>query len=73
MYSPPRAIVYLEGKISSLSGDIRKALDVCRRSLELAETQARKQVPPRCLSSPTQIGQVDLPQIRQVVNQVYGS
>jgi hypothetical protein len=26
----PRAIAFLAGKISSLSGDIRKALDVCR-------------------------------------------
>eukprot|EP00093_Oithona_nana_P001868 01868.XXX_9816_11426_1 [CDS] Oithona nana genome sequencing. len=30
-------------KISSYSGDIRKALDVCRRALELAEIEARKQ------------------------------
>jgi len=88
----PRAIAYLAGKISSLSGDIRKALDVCRRALELAETLARKQtllkpMTPRGLASPSQsprkgyknpkmlpqIGQVDMPQIMKVVNQVYGS
>jgi len=88
----PRAIAFLAGKISSLSGDIRKALDVCRRALEMAETVARKQtllkpMTPRGLASPTQsprkgyknpklltqIGQVDLPQIMKVVNQVYGS
>jgi len=88
----PRAIAFLAGKISSLSGDIRKALDVCRRALELAETVARKQtllkpMTPRGLASPTQsprkgyknpkvlpqIGQVDMPQILKVVNQVYGS
>jgi len=88
----PRAISYLAGKISSLSGDLRKALDVCRRALELAETLARKQtllkpMNPRGLGSPTQsprkgyknakalpqIGQVDMPQIMKVVNQVYGS
>jgi len=88
----PRAIAFLAGKISSLSGDIRKALDVCRRALELAETLARKQsllkpMTPRGLASPTQsprkgyknpkmlpqIGQVDMPQIMKVVNQVYGS
>jgi len=88
----PRAIAFLAGKISSLSGDIRKALDVCRRALELAETVARKQtllkpMTPRGLASPTQsprkgyknpkmlpqIGQVDMPQIMKVVNQVYGS
>jgi len=88
----PRAIAYLAGKISSLSGDLRKALDVCRRALELAETLARKQtllkpMTPRGMASPTQsprkgyknpkmlpqIGQVDMPQIMKVVNQVYGS
>jgi len=88
----PRAIAFLAGKISSLSGDIRKALDVCRRALELAETVARKQtllkpMTPRGLASPSQsprkgyktpkqlpqIGQVDMPQIMKVINQVYGS
>ena len=88
----PRAISYLAGKISSLSGDIRKALDVCRRAIELAETNARKQtilkpLTPRGLASPSQsprkgyknprmlpqIGQVDVPLIIKVVNQVYGS
>merc|ERR1719216_230966 len=38
-----RAIAFLAGKIASLSGDLRKALDVCRRALELSETIARKQ------------------------------
>ena len=84
----PRAIAYLAGKISSLSGDIRMALDVCRRALELAETLARKQtllkpMTPRDMDSPTQsprkgyknpkVTQVDVPQIMKVVNQVYGS
>lgn len=53
-----RAIAFLAGKISSLSGDLRKALDVCRRALELAETMARKQtllkpMTPRGLASPS--------------------
>jgi len=38
-----RAVTFLAGKISSLSGDLSKALDVCRRALEMAETEARKQ------------------------------
>ena len=55
----PRAIAFLAGKISSLNGDIRKALDVCRRALELAETLAKKQtflkpMTPRGLASPNQ-------------------
>jgi len=88
----PRAIAFLASKISSLSGDLRKALDVCRRALELAEAAVRKQtllkpMTPKGLASPgmsprkgykspkalPKIGQVDLPQIMKVVNQVYGS
>jgi len=88
----PRAIAFLAGKIASLSGDLRKALDVCRRALELSETIARKQtllkpMNPRALASPSksprkgylnpkalpQVGQVDVPQIMKVINQVYGS
>ena len=87
-----RAIAFLAGKIASLSGDLRKALDVCRRALELSETIARKQsllkpTNPRGLASPAksprkgylqpkaaaQAGQVDVPQIMKVINQVYGS
>ena len=53
----PRAISFLAGKISSLSGDLRKALDVCRRALELAETMTitknQELLPPRSLASPS--------------------
>ncbi len=40
----PSALQYLGGKISSSSGDLRKAIDVCRRAVELAETTAKKQL-----------------------------
>ena len=33
----PAAITFLAAKISTLSGDVRKALDVCRRAIELSE------------------------------------
>ena len=88
----PRAIAFLASKISALSGDLRKALDACRRALELAESDVRKQIllkpmkptglanldvsPCKGYKSPKvlpKIGQVDLPQIMKVVNQVYGS
>lgn len=39
----PAAIQLLAGKVASIAGDVRKALDVCRRAVELCETQARKQ------------------------------
>ena len=37
-----RAISFLAKKIATLSGDLRKALDVCTRSLEMAETMVWK-------------------------------
>ena len=40
----PSALQYLGGKISSSSGDLRKAIDVCRRAVELAEETAKKQL-----------------------------
>lgn len=40
----PSALQYLGGKISSSSGDLRKAIDICRRAVELAETSAKKQL-----------------------------
>ena len=39
----PAAIQLLAGKVAAIAGDVRKALDVCRRAVELCETQARKQ------------------------------
>jgi len=40
----PSALQFLGGKISSASGDLRKAIDVCRRAVELAETTAKRQL-----------------------------
>lgn len=40
----PSALQYLGGKISASSGDLRKAIDVCRRAVELAETASKKQL-----------------------------
>lgn len=40
----PSALQFLGGKISSSSGDIRKAIEVCRRAVELAEASAKKQL-----------------------------
>lgn len=36
------AVEYCARKIASCSGDIRKALDVCRRAVELVESKSRK-------------------------------
>ena len=39
----PSAVMFLAGKVSAVAGDARKALDVCRRAVELCEIQARRQ------------------------------
>lgn len=72
----PLAVKFLAGKISSLSGDIRKALDVCRRAIELAEIEYRKQsilAPLTDDGGSTTVKQIDLPQILRIFNEVYSS
>lgn len=39
----PSAVQLLAGKVAAIAGDVRKALDVCRRAVELCESQARRQ------------------------------
>ena len=82
----PVAIQLCARKIGSCSGDIRKALDVCRRALDLVEANdstLSSNVQPLKASndnsdSPKKTGYkngpkiVDIPQIMSVLNQVYG-
>jgi cell division control protein 6 len=37
------AIQFCARKISAVAGDMRKALDVCRRAVELVETDVKSQ------------------------------
>jgi cell division control protein 6 len=78
----PAAITFLAAKISTLSGDVRKALGVCRRAIELAELEARKQTLLKPLSNTASpnigranlsIKPIDVPQILKIVNEVYCS
>lgn len=70
-------------KIGSCSGDIRKALDVCRRAMDLVETQTGLSVQPLKDSNDHRFNAessnkvelkkcVDIPQIMTVLNQIYG-
>lgn len=64
----PAAVKFLAGKISSVSGDIRKALDVCRRAIEMGEMEHRRNrangLPPK---------QIEMGQILKIFNEVYSS
>ena len=39
----PSAIQFCAMKVAAVAGDMRKALDVCRRAVEAVETEVKKQ------------------------------
>ncbi|CAG0879291.1 unnamed protein product [Cyprideis torosa] len=39
----PNAVAFLAGKVAALSGDVRRALDICRRAIERVETEFKNQ------------------------------
>lgn len=74
----PAAVQFCARKVSAMSGDARKALDVCRRAVEKLGGEIRKQT----VLSPNGEGpaptttvprRVTLPQISAVLSEVYGS
>ncbi|XP_042892016.1 cell division control protein 6 homolog isoform X2 [Penaeus japonicus] len=80
----PTAVMFLAGKVASVAGDVRKALDVCRRAVELCEIQARRQSvlkptngspskSPTKRPSPPPMKMVEVPQVLAIFNEVYGS
>ena len=77
----PAAINFLSAKISALSGDVRKALDVCRRAIEVAESESRKQTllskpltqSPGMNATVANFKPIDIPQIMKIINEVYCS
>ena len=42
----PDAVQFASRKVAAVSGDARRALDICRRAVEMAETQAQEEVNP---------------------------
>ncbi|KAK7790202.1 hypothetical protein R5R35_002965 [Gryllus longicercus] len=79
----PSALQLLAGKVASVSGDIRRALDIGRRVLELAEAEKLSQIAPlqpstesaSNTSSPRKKtnGSVHLKIVMDVLNSVYGT
>ncbi|XP_070586157.1 cell division control protein 6 homolog isoform X2 [Erythrolamprus reginae] len=75
------AIQFCARKVSAFSGDARKALDICRRAIEIVEsdvkTQAILKQMPAADSSPTAadtavLKRVGLCHVSQVISDVYG-
>ncbi|XP_078385295.1 cell division control protein 6 homolog [Cetorhinus maximus] len=77
----PVAIQFCACKVSSVSGDARKALDMCRRAVEIVESNVRSQTaakpalesesPVKAAQSPG-LKKVGLLHISQVISEVYG-
>ncbi|KAM4623254.1 cell division control protein 6 homolog [Discoglossus pictus] len=76
------AIQFCARKVSAVSGDARKALDICRRAVEIVESDVRSQTVLKPLSeckSPSKDAsvqqipkKVSLPHISRVLSDVYG-
>ncbi|CAH2302239.1 cell division control 6 homolog [Pelobates cultripes] len=74
------AIQFCARKVSAVSGDARKALDICRRAVEIVESDVRSQTVLKPLSeclSPKKAmcpvpKKVSLPHISRVISDVYG-
>ncbi|XP_073537203.1 cell division control protein 6 homolog [Phyllobates terribilis] len=75
------AIQFCARKVSAVSGDARKALDICRRAVEIVEADVRSQTilkprsecasPVKDTSTPVP-KKVSLPHISRVISDVYG-
>uniref|UniRef100_A0A8C8IU25 Cell division control protein 6 homolog n=1 Tax=Oncorhynchus tshawytscha TaxID=74940 RepID=A0A8C8IU25_ONCTS len=60
------AVQFCARKVSAVSGDARKALDICRRAVELVESDDRKKAAEATAS------RVSVPQVARVLSEVYG-
>jgi len=77
------AVQFCARKVSAMAGDMRKALDICRRAVEVLESGERKQQvlqpvkkaesPCKRMETPPKPKKVGISQIASVVAEVYGS
>ncbi|XP_008282492.1 cell division control protein 6 homolog [Stegastes partitus] len=64
------AVQFCARKVSAVSGDARKALDICRRAVEIVESDERKKTADP--NSEAKASRVSLPQVARVLSEVYG-
>uniref|UniRef100_A0A7N6BRQ7 Cell division control protein n=1 Tax=Anabas testudineus TaxID=64144 RepID=A0A7N6BRQ7_ANATE len=64
------AVQFCARKVSAVSGDARKALDICRRAVEIVESDERKKAADSKAES--KASRVSLPQVARVLSEVYG-
>lgn len=77
----PSAITFCARKVSAVAGDMRKALDVCRRAVEMVESDVRCQHvlktadcnSPTKRNQPARVKKVTIAHISQIMSDVYGS
>jgi len=77
------AVQFCARKVSAMAGDMRKALDICRRAVEVVESGERKQQilqpvktaesPRKRVETPPKPKKVGVSQIASIVAEVYGS
>ena len=72
------AVQFASRKVAAVSGDARRALDICRRAVELAELEASENVPPtpskkavgdHVLSKTAPLGKVTIATIKRAINE----
>ncbi|XP_029383826.1 cell division control protein 6 homolog [Echeneis naucrates] len=66
------AVQFCARKVSAVSGDARKALDICRRAVEMVESDERKKTADSAETKGPALSQVSLPQVARVLTEVYG-
>ncbi|XP_068607407.1 cell division control protein 6 homolog [Brachionichthys hirsutus] len=64
------AVQFCARKVSAVSGDARKALDICRRAVEVVESDDRKKASEK--QTETKASRVGVPQVARVLSEVYG-
>ncbi|XP_066504091.1 cell division control protein 6 homolog [Hoplias malabaricus] len=65
------AVQFCARKVSAVSGDARKALDICRRAIEMVESTNRSKMPTESPVS-NKVSRVSVPQVAKVLSEVYG-